>query len=147
MDVGVIIYWNTHPWITSHAGGPKRWLSFYILAMQAFGADTLLLVNAPEIKHGYDINFKQYDTIEELLKDYEDYKIVTLTGKTEKTLKEFKHPEGKVLYLVGDDYGDVPDIEGDKIKIENCKNSNLLWSHNCVAIALYDKHIKNDSNK
>ena len=145
-NVGLIVCWNTHAWITSHPGGPKRWLSFYIFAMQAFGADTLILIGGPKIEHGYDVIYKQYSTVKEALKDYPDFKVVSLSAKAKKTLQEYKHPKNKVLYLVGYDYGDIPDVPGDKLKIENYTNSTVLWSQNCVAILLYDRYIKNGAN-
>lgn len=142
MDVGVITYWPDSPFSNHDA---KRWLSFYIFSMQAFGADTLILINGPEIKQGYDIEFEQYATIEEALEKHPDCKVVTITGEAEQTLQGYEHPEN-CLYMVGNDYAEVPEIDGDHIRIDNSKDSKVLWSHNCVSITLYDRYVKCGSN-
>jgi len=40
-NVGVAVYWPDCP-LSNHDA--KRWVSFYVFTMQAFGADTLILI-------------------------------------------------------------------------------------------------------
>ena len=147
--IGVCTYWPNADWISAHPGGPKRWLSHFIFPMQAFGADTLILVNGPEIGHGYDINFVQYEDMIEVFNKYEKEYLVVLDGKAEKTLQEFEHPQNDIIYFVGNDYGGLNYIYNrlEYIRIDNINNHKNLWSHNCIAIALYDRYLKNGSSK
>ena len=140
MGVNIAVFWPGDDFIKSNFGA-KRWLSFYIYVMQAFEADTLCLIGAPDISMGYDIVLKQYVTVEEMLAEFPNHKIVSFVGTANKTLQEYEHPKD-ALYLFGNDYGDVPNVSEDKLRIDNSKNIKTLWSHNCVSIVLYDRSIK-----
>jgi len=146
MNVGIVAYWPDDAFIESNFGR-KRWMSFYIFVMQAFGADTLFLIGAPKIESGYDMNIVNYDSVNDLIKDHHEYSFIILTGVAEKTLQEYEHPDSKAIYVFGNDYADVPDIPGDRIRIENLGDVKSLWSHNCVSIVLYDRYLKNGVNK
>lgn len=143
-NVGVVAYWPDCP-LSNHDA--KRWMSFYIFSMQEFGADTLILVGAPVIDHGYDIGFEQYDDIDDVLSEYPDHEIVCMTGIAEDTLREYEHPSGDVLYVIGNDYGGLPEVVGTQLRIETINESNTLWSHTVAAIVLYDRYMKCVSNQ
>lgn len=143
--LGTIIHWNEHPMVTSHAGGPKRWLSFFVFTMQAFGAERLTLVGGPAIEHGFDIGYDQVETLEEALALYPGGEQVALRGGPGKHLDKFVHPRGAVVYIVGPDYAELDRANLHKATFVSIKNPGRvahLWSHNALAITLYDRSLK-----
>ena len=143
--VSVVVHYNDSPLLQGNHL-LKRWLSFYVFTMQAFGVKELIVIGGPEIAHGYAMNVKNYKTIDDMLQDYSKHKLVLLT-KEGRPLDTYKHPKGNVLYIVGDDYGIEGDIpKAEKVTIENPGNITHLWGHNCIAIALYDRSVKHGGN-
>lgn len=146
--VGVIAYWNDHPWIVADVGGPKRWLSFYIFTLEAFGGTALTVIGGPEISHGYSIQHTRVASIENALGLYPSAKQVVLVGSGGVPLHSYTHPE-EAVYIVGDDYGTMDPTafpDADLVTIENPGAVSQLWSHNCIAIALYDRNVKSGGN-
>jgi hypothetical protein len=143
--VGVAAFWPDALWISAHPGGPKRWLSEYIFAMQGFGADTLHMIACPPIDHGYDIGYCEHPAIEDAIEMHPGATVVVLDPEAPVALKDYTHPE-EALYIVGNDYGGVPELACpvDRVRIEG--QSPILWSHNCISIVLYDRWIKSGGN-
>jgi len=146
--IGVAFHWGLHPDFENMKGGLKRWCSFFIFPMQAFGADSLFVIGGPNIAHGYNINMEQFDTLEGLVKKYPINKYVAMVGSGGEDLANYRHTEKDVVYVIGNDYGDM-DIDAlpnpDKVTVPG--GVKHLWSHNCAAIVLYDRSLKVGSHK
>ena len=136
--IGLVIHWNGHEMLKVK-GGAKRWLSFYVFTCQSFGVTDLILIGGPEIPQGYDINFKQYERIEDALKDDPKHKHIALMGGG-KPLKDFKHPKKDCLYIVGDDYSEVNLDKLTKPQTVSIPGVSHLWGHVAAGIVLHHRY-------
>jgi len=153
--IGVVVDWSVHPGMVSSIRAMKRWLSMYIFSLQAFGGTDLITVRAPESSFGYDIVHQNVGSLREALDLYPRAEIVALVGARPDTitptkLKDFKHPGGDTLYLVGGDYVDV-DFDVLASYEDRCSYITIgtatpefysLWSHVCLGMALWDRYVK-----
>lgn len=85
---------------------------------------------------------KERSTIEEILSENSDIKVVYVDEKGQTPLKDFVHPV-KVLYVFGKasfspmvSHGKPNDLS---VKIETPLNSGMLWPHQAAGIILYDR--------
>ncbi len=113
---------------------------------KAFGVKLILIdvdEQGPPMRDP-DVDFKLHDTLKDALDAYPDATVVWMTDLVEDytTLKEFVHPEGDVLYVIGSDYGFIREenIEasgrpGPAVKIDL---PMWLWAQQVYAILLYD---------
>lgn len=146
----LVIYWDPHNDYVFVNGGAKRWLSAYIFTMEMFGFDTLYVVGKPGITHGYNIQHKEVDTLNEVLHENPDAKVVVMTGAVPEghdlyDLLNYNHPEGDVIYVIGGDYSEInfemlDEHSPDYVKITGVIENPNLWSHTVAAILLNDYH-------
>jgi hypothetical protein len=147
--LGMVAEWSVHPWILGDVG---RWLSFYTYTARSFGADKLLMVGNPPSAHDHMVEGVDYGTYPELdgvFKDFPNASIVALSVDADHKpipLKDFRHPQGDTLYVVGSDYGEVNYTVLDQytpvyVSIEMAK-PQPLWGHVALGIALQDRWCK-----
>jgi len=141
--IGVIVYWQEE---ATQGLGAKKLLSFYRLTAKAFGCTNLITIgkDTPECSD-QEITYEKFSSLKEAAKAYSKAKIVVLSANRGAPLQEFKHPQDDVFYVIGNDYGDVP--EGDLVGLKSrtsfinipTPRSIPLWAHVALGIVLYGR--------
>ena len=147
----LVIYWDPHQDYQYLVGGAKRWLSSYIFSMEAFGFDTLYVVGTPGINHGYNIQHKEYASLEEILDLHPEANIVSMVGSVPEgvvpvDLVNFVHPPENVLYIIGGDYSDIQfeilsKYESSYVHIDGIIDQNNFWSNVVAGIVTRDRYL------
>lgn len=153
--IGIVIYWDVHPWVTETRSGYKNWLNLVSYTMRTFNATDLFIIG--EFPYVYDpapeeLKVHNYQTLEAVLDAYSETQVVVFDNVSEAIpLNAFPHPRDvDVLYLIGSDYGDQDYGTLDQryerfqvVKIEvRTKGEMLLWTPVVIGIALYDRFRK-----
>lgn len=146
--IGVVAYWSVHPWILCDRSGPKRWMSLYSYTLRSFGVTDLIMIGTDIPDHvPYGVNYRTYPELGVFLNDNPDVKLVALTAQGTQSLKDYVHPVGDVLYVLGSDYGDVElktlQARGncDFVRID-VMETGILWAHIALGIVLNDRSTK-----
>lgn len=164
--IGIVSVFQVHDLFESDPRLIEKIISFWRINMKAFGVKKLIIVNIDHLPVScgdLEIEFEVYDSLEEVLKKYSNYTFVFLECAQKEVegidfipLKDFKHPEGDVLYIFGSDYSVLNLTElKEKGYLENnfvvsieTETNIPLWAHTAMSIVLYDRKVKlSDSNK
>lgn len=121
--------WNT----------PIKEIELWEYPLRDFSVDAFYMTPVTGIESQF---IHERNTMEEILKENKDLKVVFVDEKGEAPLKTFKHPK-KALYVFGKAslsamiaYGKKGDLS---VKIETIANGGMLWPHQAAAIILYDR--------
>lgn len=151
------MHWENADWVYESKSAQKKMFNFYKHTLQCFGGTKFILIDKDE-KKPYcgdpTIDYKIYENLEEALLDTRSkFELVFLEnisaipeGVNYTSLKDFVHPTGDTLYVVGSNYNQL-DLQLLKNKGFLGKNHVIninipgiaLWSHVALGIALYDR--------
>jgi len=82
---------------------------------------------------------EERETIQEFVNENSDLTPVYLDENGENDLANFDHPEN-VLYILGRNrYSPMGQQQVVSVRIETPENKGILWSHQALAIVLYDR--------
>jgi len=152
--VGAVAHWSAHNDLVATPQAEKRWLSLSLFPLMAMGYDKLFLVGQPGVSHGYAIGYEECASLADALDAWPSADLVVLVGDhpvgiEPEMLSTFEHPPGDTLYVVGADYWDQDwdalAARSDRVTyvtIEQELENHILWSHSCLAIALWDRYQK-----
>jgi len=156
--IGVVGHWENPDWIYKNdkisGYAQKHILRMWSYALKSFNVKNFILIDLDNTDPYYgdaEINFQKFNSLEEVMKKYENYKFVILMQEHnipknfKKTkLKDFKHPKDNVFYVIGPNY---TDLKTDNLK--KCEyvyipttRKGLLWDVLVVPIILYDRFTK-----
>jgi hypothetical protein len=143
MNIAIVVTWNE---AFATGLGQKRWYNMYKQAAKALGATHLLWVKTNyEVPHIADreIVVEVYDSFADLRAAYTSSEFVFMDANADIDLKDFSHPKGDVVYVIGSDEDGLkytpPESKDQIVKISS---SIELWSFHTLSIVLYDRVAK-----
>lgn len=157
--IGAIGYWDNAQWVDVNPYAQKKILDLWRITVKAYNVNPLILIDPRELKpvcNDEEITFETYLNLNDAISAHKDNQFVFLEVKSKIppeiqsiNLKDFNHPEGNVMYVVGSDFGDIPfkELESNPerfhfVYIETGNSIVPLWAHSALAVALYDRLAK-----
>lgn len=124
--------WNT----------PIKEIELWEYPLRDFGVETLYMTPITGIQSSF---VQERASLEEILEENKDLKIVFCDERAEASLVDFKHPKD-ALYVFGKaNFSPLLGLmrKGDlAVKIDTVENKGMLWPHQAASIILYDRFLK-----
>lgn len=124
--------WNT----------PIKEIELWEFLLREFGVETFYMTPITGIRSSF---VQERASLEEILEENKDFKIVFCDERAEISLVDFKHPS-KALYVFGKaNFSPLLVYKKEKdlaVKIDTVENKGLLWPHQAASIILYDRFLK-----
>ncbi len=160
--IAVAAFWENASWVYTTPRAVKDRIRLWNFTMKAFGVSKLIMVDVdghvPECRDA-EITFELQASLAAVLDAHRDMTVVFLSQPTltpsevsQSRLKDFVHPTGDVLYVVGSDYGQLNFktlaeggyLDGNHVVAIKTPTSVPLWAHAALAITLYDRSVKQE---
>ena len=129
--------WNT----------PIKEIELWEYPLKDYGVETHYMVPITGIAK----KVKERSSLEEIIKENPDYKVIFCDERATTELKNFKHPK-KALYIFGKaNYSPFLSLKRKndlELRVETPHpRGGLLWGHQTASIILYDRFIKTKIKK
>jgi hypothetical protein len=157
--IGAIAFWDNAQWVDVNPYAQKKILDLLRLTVKGFNGSHLILVDPKKqnpLCNDEEITFENYQSLTDAIEAHKnkDFVFLEVARKIPSeykpiSLKDFKHPLGDTIYVVGSDFGDIPFnlLEKSNTKyhfvyIDTQNNIVPLWAHVALAIAFWDRLYK-----
>lgn len=123
--------WNT----------PIKEIDLWEMVIRDFGVDEFRMTPISGIQSNW---VQERESVEEMLKEFNETPVVIVDEKGEEELSMFKHPRS-CLYLFGKTTCSPLHLRQPQhktLRIETVARQALLWAHQVCAVVLYDRMVK-----
>jgi len=157
--IGVIIFWESNE--QNRYSGDKWSSLLWHDTIKPLGAKLLIMIDPNNLQKHFideDMIFETYNSLYDALLAHKKKEFVFLeaergipTNIEFNYLKNFKHPKGDTLYIVGPDtnginFKEINEFINNNVVAIQTEKNYAIWSFIAIAIALYDRRLKNGSN-
>lgn len=144
--IGIVGHWDCSQPIRQSPFALKKLLLMWTTTAKTFGVQSVYMVNSDKLNPcpetgDQEIDFKTFGSLAEVKARFPDHQFVHVEINGDTLLEDFVHPNDKVFYVFGSDYGGLT-LNPEDISVRIVEGAVPLYAHISAAIVLYDRNKK-----